>query len=365
MIALQPDPSQYESQLQEKCTQLKQLFANIDLPEWEVFRSQALHFRHRADFAVWHDGDQSHFATFPNGRDGGPHYHQNFLIASEAINRLMLELKPLIESNPVLRTKLFQANFHTTLQGDAIVTLAYHKPLDDVWLQAAEALQQTLNVQLVGRSRKKKLVLGRDYVEECFDLDGTALRYHQPEGCFTQSNALICQDMLNWTNQVMLASPSTPKDLLELYCGNGNFTLALSRHFNKVLATELVKQLTAVAVSNCSLNAINNVDVVRLSAEEVVEAINKVRPFRRLKDIDLDSYQFSTIFLDPPRCGLDPVCQNLAKDFDHILYISCNPETLKDDLEFFMASHQVESFAFFDQFPYTEHGECGVSLRKR
>jgi tRNA (uracil-5-)-methyltransferase len=365
MIALRPDPSQYQQQLQEKCAHLKHLFGDVKLPEWEIFPSQPLHFRHRADFAIWHDGDKSHFATFPQGRDGGPHYHEDFPIASASINHLMTELQPRIESNPTLRSKLFQISFHTTLQRDALVTFAYHKPLDDRWRQEAEHLYQALNVQIVGRSHKKKIVLGRDYVEETFKVNDKTLHYQQPEGCFTQSNALICQDMLNWVDQVMAASPSEPKDLLELYCGNGNFTLALAPHFRKVLATELVKQLTAVANSNCDLNQINNVNVVRLSAEEVVDAIRKVRPFRRLKEIDLDNFQFSTIFLDPPRSGLDPVCRGLGKGFDHILYVSCNPETLKHDLDYFNGSHTVERFALFDQFPYTEHVECGVSLRKR
>jgi len=93
--------------------------------------------------------------------------------------------------------------------------------------------------------------------------------------------------------------------------------------------------------------------------------MDKVRPFRRLKDIDLDSYDFSTIFVDPPRSGLDEHTTQITKRFDHILYISCNPVTLRENLVSICESHKIERFALFDQFPYTHHIECGVLLTRR
>ena len=103
-----------------------------------------------------------------------------------------------------------------------------------------------------------------------------------------------------------------------------------------------------------------------MSSEEFVEAKNKVREFQRLKDagITLDSYQFSTIFVDPPRAGLDDTTRKLASEFDQIIYISCNPETLKRDLETLALTHTIQRFAFFDQFAYSEHIECGVILKR-
>jgi tRNA (uracil-5-)-methyltransferase len=65
-----------------------------------------------------------------------------------------------------------------------------------------------------------------------------------------------------------------------------------------------------------------------LSAEELTQALNEVRPFRRLEGIDLKSYEFGTVFVDPPRAGMDPDTCELTRRFERILYISCNPETL-------------------------------------
>jgi tRNA (uracil-5-)-methyltransferase len=51
--------------------------------------------------------------------------------------------------------------------------------------------------------------------------------------------------------------------------------------------------------------------------------------------------------------------------FDRILYISCNPSTLKDNLEALYETRAVTRFALFDPFPYTAHVEAGVLLERR
>ena len=72
-----------------------------------------------------------------------------------------------------------------------------------------------------------------------------------------------------------------------------------------------------------------------------------------------------TLFVDPPRAGLDAPTVALARGFDHILYISCNPQTLRDNVEALHATHRIAAAAAFDQFPYTHHLECGLLLQRR
>ena len=79
----------------------------------------------------------------------------------------------------------------------------------------------------------------------------------------------------------------------------------------------------------------------------------------------LDDYDFSTVFVDPPRAGLDEATIRLVRRFDHIIYVSCNPETLARDLATLTQTHAVLSAAIFDQFPHTEHVESGVVLKVR
>ena len=119
------------------------------------------------------------------------------------------------------------------------------------------------------------------------------------------------------------------------------------------------------ALQNCELNAVENITFARLASEEMTEALQGVREFTRLKGIDLKSYDFSTVLVDPPRAGLDEGTIGLISDIEHILYISCNPETLARDLETLTQTHEVVEAAVFDQFPHTDHVESGVFLKRK
>jgi tRNA (uracil-5-)-methyltransferase len=72
-----------------------------------------------------------------------------------------------------------------------------------------------------------------------------------------------------------------------------------------------------------------------------------------------------TLLVDPPRAGLDSTCRTLAKGFERVVYISCNPDTLARDVAELSATHRVTRLAAFDQFPYTHHLECGILLERR
>ena len=108
---------------------------------------------------------------------------------------------------------------------------------------------------------------------------------------------------------------NTDQDLLELYCGIGNFTIPLSKHYRRVLATEVSKVATRAAQDNLVLNEVDNVAFARLAAEEVTQALNGDREFRRLKSLDppLNDYDLATVFVDPPRAGLDDGTQGSVK----------------------------------------------------
>ena len=168
--------------------------------------------------------------------------------------------------------------------------------------------------------------------------------------------------MLEWAID---CTQNSEGDLLELYCGNGNFSIALAQNFRKVLATEIAKPSVAAAQFNIAENKVDNLQIIRMSAEEFTQAMNGVRAFNRLKGIDLKSYECNTIFVDPPRAGLDPDTVKLVQNYDRILYISCKPHTLCDNLVELSKTHRIEKAALFDQFPYTDHMESGVWLIRK
>ena len=354
-------PERYEEQLAEKVSQVYAEFEAFDIPELEVFRSQPEHYRMRAEFRIWHEGEHSFYRMFdPETRQ--PFSVQDFPSGSRRINELMQPLMQHIEQNDHLRKRLFQIEFLTTQTGEALVSLLYHRQLDDAWQEAAKALQETLDISILGRARKQKIVLRSDHVTEELTVNNQLFRYQQVENSFTQPNAGVNEHMLGWASDVC---QSAKQDLVELYCGNGNFTCVLAKQFDRVLATEISKTSVHSAHENFKMNDVENVAIARLSSEELTQAMNAEREFHRLKDIDLQSYDFSTVLVDPPRAGLDKGTEALVQRFDNIVYISCNPETLQENLETINQTHKVERIALFDQFPYTHHREMGVFLTRR
>lgn len=356
------DPSSYATQLDAKVARLRELLAPFGAPEPAVFDSPREHYRLRAEFRLWREDGQRHYAMFAPGEKHKAILIDDFPIASERINDLMPRLKAAWQASEALSNRLFQVEFLTTLAGDAMVTMCYHRPLDEAWEVAARQLAEELGVSLIGRSKGKRLVIGRDYAVEKLDVAGRVFSYRQPEGAFTQPNGAVNQKMLSWAFDAM---GEREDDLLELYCGNGNFTLPLATRARQVLATEISKTSVNAALSNLDENGVDNVRLVRLSAEELTQALNEVRPFRRLEGIDLKSYAFGTVFVDPPRAGMDPDTCELTRRFERILYISCNPETLAANIEQLQDTHRIERCALFDQFPYTHHMESGVLLVRR
>lgn len=360
MTAIDFSPAAYQQQLDEKISRIKRDFSEFSISQITVYPSAEKHFRMRAEFRVWHQQERSDFVMFDDEKRPYPVF--DFPIGSQLINQLLPQLHAMINADEVLRHKLYQIEFLTTQSGEALITLIYHKQLGENWIEKARGLKQQLNIDVIGRSRKQKLLVERDYVIERMNVLGREYTYQQVEASFTQPNAGVCQSMLTWAIE---NTKNLGGDLLELYCGNGNFTLPLAQNFEKVLATEVSKTSVESALFNIENNKIENIQIARMSSEEFSQAMDGVREFNRLRHVKLADYRFSTIFVDPPRAGLDPHTTSITQGFDNIIYISCNPETLRENLRTITETHQITAFALFDQFPYTHHAECGVILRKK
>ena len=106
--------------------------------------------------------------------------------------------------------------------------------------------------------------------------------------------------------------------------------------------------------------------IALLSSEEFVAAWRGRREFVRMPPETLARFdRLRTVLVDPPRAGLDRATRALVRGFARVVYISCNPETLRRDVATLSATHRLSRFAVFDQFPYTPHLECGVVLQAK
>jgi tRNA (uracil-5-)-methyltransferase len=350
----------YDEQLNYKIKKEEERFKQFYTRHLEVIKSKDGTFRNRAEFRIFHKMGTLSYAMNDTNRKLLP--IDSCSIVSDDIGTLMPILLEKIQKNNELLRKFFMIEFLTSTSGDILVSMIYHRRLDEKWEDEARLLQDELNIKIVGRSRKQKIVLSSDFIDEILTINGKKYYFKYQEGGFTQPNQKVNEKMIEW----VLNNIDSYDDLCELYCGGGNFTIPLSQMFNNVLATEISKTSIRSAKANCILNDITNIKFIRMSSEEFVEARTGVREYRRLKqeDINLNLYNFSTIFMDPPRAGLDDTTRKLSKQFNQIIYISCNPETLYRDLEELIKTHKIINFALFDQFAFSKHIELGVVLRK-
>ncbi|MDS1315267.1 tRNA (uridine(54)-C5)-methyltransferase TrmA [Aliarcobacter butzleri] len=354
----------YEEQLNYKIQREKERFSNFTNIDFDIIKSNESNFRNRAEFRIWWEKGENNKEILSYAMND---FKKNILkinsceMVSHHIKELMPKLIDELQNDLELSFKLFAVEFLGSSTKDMLVTLIYHKKLEESWIQKAKEIEKRLNIKIIGRSKKQRLVLTNDYINETLNISNQNFFFAYEENGFTQPNTNVNVQMIEW---VLENTKNSSKDLCELYCGGGNFTIPLSTKFRKVLATEISKTSIKSALRNCSLNKIESISFIRMSAEDFVQALNKVRAFNRLKDINIDDYEFDTIFMDPPRSGLDDTTRNLAKDFENIIYISCNPETLHRDLEELTKTHEIEKFALFDQFAFTNHIESGVILRK-
>jgi len=164
-----------------------------------------------------------------------------------------------------------------------IVTLIYSLPLNkDLWTLAAQDFKKRINndnamvnnklhVELVGKSKGTSLVVDRaDVVDTFRRFDDRVLYYKQVEGSFSNPNAVVNVCVLNWlckiSKKICSGEEGARASLLELYCGSGNHTVALSPYFESVTAVEIDPSLCSAASHNLALNNVTNSFVIQANS---------------------------------------------------------------------------------------------------
>ncbi len=344
----------YDEQLKMKTQKLKDMFKEFNIPDIEVICDKDEHFRARAEFRVWHEENRSYYAMRKRKEEGrGVIPINECKIVDKAIYNVMTPLLREIEKSENLRFKLYEIHFLSNSKGELVVTLIYHKKVDENIADDVKKLKEKFpNIDFVIRKKGRKFVFEKNYLIEELKVKGKTYKYKIIENTFTQPNREINKKMISW---VLDKSENLSGDLVELYCGNGNFTIPLSEKFNKVVATEINPESIEAATFNAEINNRKNISFMAMSAAE----------FSELKKSGFfNGYDLKNVLIDPPRAGLDDKSRKFVNEFENIIYISCNPETLKRDLHTLAKNRKIKAFAFFDQFPYTNHMECGVILTK-
>lgn len=156
-----------------------------------------------------------------------------------------------------------------------------------------------------------------------------------------QINDKMVQTALNWLD------PQADDQILDLFCGMGNFTLPLAQQSKRVVGIEGVAQMVEKARYNAQQNGITN--ALFHQADLSAPFANQIWAQEK----------FNKILLDPPRSGAAFVLNHLIElQAEKIFYVSCNPATLVRDAKILVENgYHLEKSAMIDMFPQTGHLE--------
>ena len=151
----------YEEQLKQKEERVSGLLAPFYQGDLEVFDSPTDHYRARAEFRIWHEGDRCDYAMGKMQRDGVKNKGAiNIEECPKVIKPIEKRMWKLLEkinaSTEVLKQRLFAVEFLATTTDECLVTMLYHRKLDDIWRAEAKELEADLNCKIMGRSRKQR-----------------------------------------------------------------------------------------------------------------------------------------------------------------------------------------------------------------
>lgn len=167
---------------------------------------------------------------------------------------------------------------------------------------------------------------------------------------FVQVNGELNAQMV--ARAVELLAPAAGEQVLDLYCGLGNFSLPLARSGAHVVGVEGDAGLVARARANAALNGIDNAEFIcgDLAQPSVSDAAWARRAYHK-------------VLLDPPRAGAQEVLPSVARcGAKVVLYISCHPGSLARDAGILVHEHgfTLRAAGVMDMFPHTAHVESAA-----
>lgn len=199
-----------------------------------------------------------------------------------------------------------------------------------------------------GRKHSLQMVCGGGDLRIAVDDPEIQLKY--AAGGFAQINL---EQNRNLVRSVLAAADLTgDEQVLDLYCGMGNFTLPLARRAGFVVGVEDYAPSIKMARNNATSNRIANVEFHAMPAEQALQRFG---------------HRFDLLVLDPPRAGAYAVVKQLRQQpIAKIIYVSCDPQTLARDLKTLTSfGYRVVTSRVFDMFPQTYHMESLTLLEYR
>jgi 23S rRNA (uracil1939-C5)-methyltransferase len=350
----------YENQLRIKSSILVETIrrtAKIELPEPpRIHPSEPWHYRNRTRMRV-HGGERFTLGYYRFGSHDLLRVEE-CPISSPLINKAIAELWKIGRAGAVPRhveeIEFFANDDDTKLLVE--LNLANHSEQagHDVVDFVSEFRRAVPAITGVALFRREGESLRHEVVPQTLrgTFGGESLKYRVGDqeyqvsvGSFFQTNRFLAGEMLG-----LVTDGYTGDHALDLYCGVGLFSLAMSRGFREVAAVEAAPY----SYHDLRKNSPSNVETYRIKAEDFLAGME-------------DIARFDYVVADPPRSGLgEAVARKLATLAPpRITCVSCDPATLSRDLKVLVeAGYQLRECHLIDLFPQTFHIESIVKLER-
>lgn len=311
-------------------------------------------YRSCARMGVWYEKDGSVTLGFRQRQSKQLVQIEQCLVLSERLNQLLAPL-------------------HTWLIRDHSARAITHVELLDSDAGAALVLRHTKTPGerdlhgLRQLAREQDCAIWLDDGQQLYDLEGQvcdprlgyqlaeqglSLNYHP--GDFIQVNPRVNQAMV--TQALALLDLQPHEQVLDLFCGIGNFTLPLAKACAQVIGVEAVESMVERGRENAALAGLTNArfmaaDLTKLSAYQLEQRCGRI----------------DAVLLDPPRDGAKELVSHMAQLApSRVLYVSCNPATLARDAKILAEQgYQLDAAGVLDMFPHTQHVESMALFRRR
>jgi 23S rRNA (uracil1939-C5)-methyltransferase len=186
-----------------------------------------------------------------------------------------------------------------------------------------------------------------------YALPNQGVEFHFKPTEFTQVNGDINRKMVDRVMEVL--KPEAGDTVLDLFCGLGNFTLALAKQAGHVVGVEGGRELVERATRNAALNGLDNTEFHMADLSQPQDGALWA------------GRHYDKILLDPSRAGAEEVLAYVPKwGASRIVYVSCNPSTLARDAGILVHRHgyRLIRAGVMDMFPQTAHVESMALFEK-
>ncbi len=201
---------------------------------------------------------------------------------------------------------------------------------------------------------KESVIYGKGFINDV--LCGCTFKI-SPKS-FYQVNPVQTEKL--YSKAIELAGLTGKERVLDAYCGIGTIGIIASKKAADVIGVELNKAAVKDAIVNAKINDIKN---IRFYCEDAGDFMVKYAD----EIITQGKESVDVVFMDPPRAGSDDKFMSSVVKLapKKVVYVSCNPETLARDLQYFKKhGYEAKVAEAYDMFPFTGHVETIVMMSR-